>query len=332
MTAQRGATRPAPALLAAYRQMLLIRRFEERAGELAYQGHIPGSVHLSIGQEGVAVGVCRALRPDDWVTTTHRGHGHVLARGVEPKHVMAELFGRATGCCKGKGGSLHVANVEHGVLGACAIVGGGIPFATGAALGDRLGGLDRVTVCFFGEGAANQGTFHESLNLAALWKLPIVFVCENNLYQMTTHSRESLSVPDVAMRGASYALPGVVVAGDDVLAVWEAAETAAERARRGDGPTLVEAKTYRYRGHSEGIDRILSRPYRSEAEVAEWQTSHDPIASFGRRLEELGVLTADATSGMVEDVRAEVEAAVQFAMDSPEPELEAALADVFSNG
>ncbi|MCC7107254.1 MAG: pyruvate dehydrogenase (acetyl-transferring) E1 component subunit alpha [Chloroflexi bacterium] len=319
-------------LLAAYRRMLLIRRFEERAGEAAAQAHIPGSAHLSIGQEGVAVGVCLALRPDDSLTTTHRGHGHVLAKGAEPRYVMAELMGRATGYCKGKGGSLHVADVSHGILGACGIVGGGIPFATGAALGDRLEGRERVTVCFFGEGAANQGTFHESLNMGALWRLPVVYVCENNQYQMTTHSRESTSVADIAVRAASYGMPGVVVAGDDLLAVCEVARTAVDRARRGDGPTLIEAKTYRYRGHSEGIDRILSRPYRPESEVEAWQRQHDPIANFAAWLEHVGLLDATRAARLDEQARAEVEAAARFALESPEPELATVLEDVFATG
>ena len=311
-------------LVGFYRSMLLIRRFEERAAELRMAGFIPGFLHPSIGQEAVAVGVCAALEEGDVITSTHRGHGHMLARGADPRRMYAELYARRDGYNRAKGGSLHMIDTELGFLGANGIVGGGIPLATGAALQLKRSGAGRVAVSFFGDGATNEGAFHESLNLASLWKLPCLYVCENNLYGEFTRQDRHQPISDVALRSASYAMPGVIADGNDVLDVLRAAGEAAARARAGEGPTLIEAKTYRHRGHYEGD----MGAYRPPDEVAEWM-ARDPILTFGARLvADHGVKQTDLDAA-AEDVERTLDGAAEYADASPHPEPDEALEDVF---
>ena len=307
-----------------YRDMLLIRRFEERAAELRMAGLIPGFLHPYIGQEAVAVGVCAALGPNDAITSTHRGHGHMLARGADPRRMYAELYARRDGYNRAKGGSLHMIDTELGFLGANGIVGGGIPLATGAGLQLKRRGSGGVAVSFFGDGATNEGSFHESLNLAALWKLPVLFVCENNLYGEFTRQDRHQPVKDVAVRAGSYAMPGVIADGNDVLDVARVAGEAVERARAGEGPTLIEAKTYRHRGHYEGD----MGAYRPPEEVAEW-LARDPILTFGARLvAEHGVAQAELDE-VAASIERQLEDAAAFAESSPHPAPEEALEDVY---
>ncbi|HWT81934.1 MAG TPA: thiamine pyrophosphate-dependent dehydrogenase E1 component subunit alpha [Candidatus Methylomirabilis sp.] len=314
--------------LAMYEQMLLIRRFEEKAVELFEKGLIRGNVHPCIGQEAVSVGVCANLRRDDYMTSTHRGHGNCLAKGADPRLMMAELLGRATGYCKGKGGSMHIADFAGGNLGANGIVGGGFPIATGAGIGIQNRGTDQIVVCFFGDGAANQGTFHESLNLAALWKLPVLYVCENNQYALSTPLHESVGLPALSERGRAYGIPGVRVDGNDVLEVYAKTGEAVRRARAGEGPTLLDCLTYRFFGHFTG-DKGHGITYRSKEEMEEWR-ARCPIARLRRHLLETGI----ATQGKVEDLEAHAEsiiaASAQFGLDSPWPSPREALEDVFA--
>jgi pyruvate dehydrogenase E1 component alpha subunit len=298
-----------------YRTMLTIRLFEERVHEVFLKGMVRGTCHLCMGQEAAAVGACAALRPEDQVTSNHRGHGHFIAKGGDPRRIMAELFGKATGYAGGRGGSQHMACFEIGFLGSNGITGGGIPIATGAALTAKLRKTSRVVLCFFGDGAASQGTFHESLNMASLWKLPVVYLCENNLYAMSTPVRDTLSVPNVADRASAYGVPGRIVDGQEVLAVRDAVAEAVARARAGEGPTLVEAKTYRYCGHS----RSDECAYRSAEEEAAWR-ARDPIALFRRRLMDEGLLQEETDEAVRSEVKERIEEAVRFALDSPEPE------------
>lgn len=312
-------------LLDLYRRLVLIRRFEERAAELRQAGFIPGFLHPSIGQEAVAVGVCAALDEGDVITSTHRGHGHMLARGAEAKRMYAELYARRDGYNRAKGGSLHMIDTELGFLGANGIVGGGIPLATGAALQLKREGKGRVAVCFFGDGATNEGAFHESLNLASLWKLPCVYVCENNLYGEFTRQDKHQTVKDVAVRAESYVMPGVICDGNDALDVVRVAGEAVERARRGEGPTLVEAKTYRHRGHYEGD----MGAYRPPEEVEEW-LARDPILVLGSRLvAESGVAQAELDAAAA-DVERELEEAAEYANASEHPAPDEALEDVYA--
>lgn len=304
--------------------MLTIRRFEERCNYLFMQGKIPSTLHLYIGQEAVAAGVCAQLRPSDYLTSTHRPHGHAIAKGVEPRAIMAELFAKATGCCKGKGGSMHVGDMRVGMLPAVAIVGGGIPIASGLALAAKRLGTDTVAVSFFGDGAANEGAFHEGLNMAAIWDLPVVFVCENNLYGASTPFAAVSRLPDVAARAEAYGMPGEIVDGNDVLAVYAAAGRAVARARAGGGPTLLECKTYRQCGHS----RSDPRTYRSKEEEAEWVT-RDPIARLAVHLKDTGRATAESLAQIEAEVVAAIDDAVVFAESSPSPAPEEALEDVF---
>ena len=312
-------------LLDMYRQMLTIRFFEEKVFELYGQNLVPGTIHLYAGEEAVAVGVCANLRRDDYITSTHRGHGHCIAKGARLDKTMAEILGRKTGYCKGKGGSMHIADFSIGMLGATAVVGAGIPIATGAGLSIRLRGTDQVAVCFFGDGASNQGTFHEGINLAAVWRLPVVFVCENNLYAMGTRQTRVMLIDNVADRAAGYGIPGIVVDGNDVIAVFEAAREAVERARRGEGPTLLECKTYRLRGHS----RFDPAAYRPKDEVNEW-LEKDAIARFQARLMETGTITEDEVQRTIERVKNDVEEATKFALESSFPEPIEALDDVYA--
>ena len=312
-------------LLKIYRRMLEIRYFEEKVFELYGQNLVPGTIHLYTGQEAVAVGVCANLRNEDYITSTHRGHGHCIAKGAQLSKVMAEILGKGTGYCKGKGGSMHIADFSRGMLGATAVVGAGIPIAAGAGLSIKLRGSDQVVACLFGEGASNQGTFHEGINIASVWTLPVVFVCENNLYAMGTRQSTVMKTSNVADRAAAYGIPGVVVDGNDVLAVYEKAHEAVARARRGEGPTLMECKTYRHKGHS----RFDPATYRAKEEVEEWLRK-DPVTRLKKKLLENRVLTEDEDEKMRQEVAAAVDEAVKFAMESPYPAPEEALEDVYA--
>ena len=307
------------------RTMLAIRQFDQRALELYREGVMRGTTHPYIGMEGVAVGTCAALRPGDRITSTHRGHGHCLAKGGDPRLMMAELLGKATGYCKGKGGSMHIADVDAGILGANGIVGGGIGLATGAALAAQLAGRDEVTVCFFGDGALNQGVLHESANLAAIWNLPVVYVCENNQYAMSARADKFTSVPDPTVRASAYGFPGFSCDGMDVLAVYRTAADAVARARAGTGPSLVVCVTYRFFGHHVG-DPLN---YRDPAEVEVWR-ARDPIERFRRELIEHGVMTGEQADALQADVVREIEAAIAFARSSPEPEVDTLMEDIYA--
>jgi TPP-dependent pyruvate/acetoin dehydrogenase alpha subunit len=315
-------------LLGMYRSMVTIRRFEETLRDLFFQGQIPGFVHVSIGEEAVPAGVCAALTAADYITTTHRGHGHMLAKGGKPAPMMAELFGKRTGYCKGKGGSMHIVSYDLGILGANGIVGGGIPIATGAALASSFRGNDAVAVAFFGDGASNEGTFHESLNLASLWKLPIVYVCQNNAYAEFTPTSESTAVQDIAVRAQGYDMPGVIVDGNDVLAVYEVTQAAVARAKRGAGPTLIEAKTYRWEGHVVGEQAFVAE-YRHADEV-EAAKRRCPIVLFTQQVLSTGVIAVSELERIAGEVQGDLDAAVAFAQSSPLPEPEEALDDAFA--
>ena len=308
------------------RSMQTIRRFEERASDDYRAGAIYGVVHCYIGEEAVAVGVCAALNLDDQIISTHRGHGHCIAKGADLKRMMAELYGRRTGYCKGKGGSMHIADFSIGMLGANGIVAGGIPIVTGAGLAAQLEGKGRVAVSFFGDGASAAGPFHESINIAATWKLPMLYVCENNLYAATTAAADTLALGDVAARAAGYGIPGVIVDGNDVLAVYEAAEAAVARARAGEGPTLIECKTYRWRTHTERPGQTDPRP---AEEIEAWRQK-GPIKRLATHLMAQGLLSEQAWQKMDEEILAAVEEAVKFALDSPFPDPETAVEDVFA--
>jgi len=308
-----------------YRKMLRIRHFEEKVYDLYGQNLVPGTIHLYAGQEAVAVGVCANLREDDYITSTHRGHGHCIAKGAQLNKVMAEILGKKTGYCKGKGGSMHIADFSIGMLGATAVVGAGLPIAAGAGLSIKLRKTDQVVVCFFGDGASNQGTFHEAINMASIWNLPVLFVCENNLYAMGTHQTRVMAIENIADRAAAYGIPGVAVDGNDVLAVYEAAHEAVDRARKGEGPTLIECKTYRHKGHS----RFDPATYRPKEEVGEWM-KRDPIAQFKVRLLEMKTLTEEEVNKIEQEVAAAVEDAIKFAMESPYPAPEEAVENVFT--
>lgn len=312
-------------LIEMYRRMATIRVFEYKVKDLFARGEIVGAVHLSIGQEAVPVGVCTALKKGDYIVSNHRGHGHCIAMGVDIKRMMAELFGRETGVCKGKGGSMHLADFSVGMLGASAIVGGNLPLAVGAGLSIKMRKTDQVSVTFFGDGASNQGTFHESMNLAAIWSLPVLFVCENNQYAESTPVTKVMLVNHVADRAAAYGIPSMIVDGMDVMAVYEATKKAADRAREGKGPTLIECKTYRYMGHEEGDPWTT---YRSEKEVEEWKKK-DPINRFKRFLIKNEVFTENKEAEIDKEIENLVEDAIKFARESPWPKQEEALKDVF---
>lgn len=312
-------------LIGMYVTMNKIRTFENCVAELFADGKIPGFVHLYVGEEAVATGVCANLTDKDYITSTHRGHGHLIAKGGDVKLMMAELFGKKTGYCKGKGGSMHIADLDLGIMGANGIVGGGLPLASGAALACQYLGNDNVAVCFFGDGASNQGTTHEAMNLATCWKLPVVFVNENNMYGISSCTLNSMCVPDVADRAAGYDMPGVVVDGNDVIAVYEATAEAVSRARRGKGPSLIECKTYRQRGHFEGDPC----DYREDAEFKEWKEK-DPIPRLEKKLIEMELLTASKIVEIKSAHQKELAAAEQFAEESPFPGLSELTEDVYS--
>jgi pyruvate dehydrogenase E1 component alpha subunit len=315
-------------LLEYYRQMLLIREFERAVlsfFEAKECTKIFGTTHLYIGQEAVAVGACACLDKDDYITSTHRGHGHFLAKGGDPRRIMAELFGRRTGYSKGRGGTQHMGDIRIGHLGSNGITGGGIPIATGAAFSIKYRGTTQVVVCFFGDGAVNEGVFHESLNMAALWNLPVIYVCENNLYAMSTPVSAAFPVKDIAERARAYNMPGVVSDGMDVLDVKEKVGAAVQRAREGRGPSLVECKTYRFVGHSKS-DRCL---YRTREEEAQWRR-RDPIHLLKQRLIEHELCTPEACSAVERHVKEAVEDAVRYADESPWPSAEDLYGDLFA--
>jgi TPP-dependent pyruvate/acetoin dehydrogenase alpha subunit len=307
-----------------YERMTLIRAFEDRVAKIFAEGRIPGFVHLYAGEEAVAVGVCAHLDDRDYITSTHRGHGHCIAKGVELGPMMAELFGKATGSCHGKGGSMHIADVSRGMLGANGIVGGGPPLACGAALTAKVEGKGAVAVCFFGDGAAEQGTTHEGMNLAAIWKLPVIFVCENNGFAESTPVTYHCAASSIADRAAAYNIPGASIDGSDVIAVYEAAGEAVARARRGDGPSLIEAKTWRYYGHFEGDQIKYRKPEQSEA-----YRKHDPIPTFARQAVERKLLKQAQVEDLNSAATKAIEDAVDFAEKSPNPKPEDALTDVY---
>lgn len=311
-------------LLDMYRKMVEIRTFEDAAGKNFADGLVPGFVHLYAGEEAVAVGVCSHLTDDDFITSTHRGHGHCIAKGVDIDGMVAELMGKSTGICNGKGGSMHIADVDKGMLGANGIVGGGLPLATGAAMTAKAGGNGAVAVSFFGDGASNQGTFHESLNLAAIWNLPVVFVCENNGYAEATPVSYHCSVGDIANRAASYDIPGIVVDGLDLFSVYEAAGAAIERARSGEGPSLIEAKTYRYYGHFQG-DTIT---YRRDDEVQQYR-ERDPIASLRTYLIDRNLASDGDLDKIDADVAEKLDNAWERAKSAAFPDPAEALQDVY---
>ncbi|RVT42309.1 thiamine pyrophosphate-dependent dehydrogenase E1 component subunit alpha [Sphingobium algorifonticola] len=316
--------RPNDRSLEKYRRMLRIRHFEDKAEAIHAAGEIPGALHTYAGQEASGVGACIALRNDDYMVGTHRSHGHPIAKGAKLRPLMAELLGKVTGICKGKGGSMHLSDFSVGSLGETSIVGSGIPVAAGAALGSKLQGNDRVALCFFGDGATNEGAFHEGMNLAAVWKLPAIFVCENNGYAVSTPASAAVPVKDIAERAKAYAMPAIIVDGQDVDAVEAAVTEAVERARTGGGPTLVETKTYRYADHAVNMGRILLD---RGAEVDEWR-KRDPLTLYRARLLEAGVAAA-TLDAMEQEVADEVADALQFARDSAYPEQADAFDDVF---
>jgi len=302
----------------AFRRMLRIRRFEEEGTRLFKAGRIPGAFHASIGQEAAIVGACMALRDGDAMTGTHRSHGHPIGKGADLQALMAELMGKATGICKGRGGSMHLADNSVGIIGESAIVGGGIPLATGCALSAKVRGVDQVTLCFFGDGAVNQGTFHESLNMASIWKLPVIYLCENNGYAITTSLLSSHGQPEIAKRAAGYGMPGIVVDGQDVRAVLEATSAAVTHARRGEGPTLIEAKTYRFDEHNVGLF-VPGTPYRTPDEITQHKTHRDPIVLYRKALLAEGVDEA-ALKAIESEVVDAVATAIKFAEESPTPD------------
>lgn len=309
--------------------MLRIRLFDERASRLMAGSRLPGALHNSIGQEAEIVGACMALRPDDYMTGNHRSHGHPIGKGVELGPLMAELYGKATGVCSGKGGSMHLADFSAGSLGESGIVGSLMPVAVGAGLSAHLRGTDQVCLCFFGDGAANCGPFHESLNLAAVWKLPVVFICENNRYAIHSAQEHTTAIVDIADRATSYQIPGLVVDGQDVLAVYDAVVGAVARARARKGPTLVECKTYRYCEHSESVGMAKPPGYRSANEIAAWRAK-DPIERLCGYLLSTEDMKEEDFATIKSAVNAEVDAAVIFAEQSPPPPPQALFEDVFA--
>jgi acetoin:2,6-dichlorophenolindophenol oxidoreductase subunit alpha len=309
----------------ALRRMILIRRFEEGAEEAYMKGMIHGTMHLSIGQEASAVGSTMALRTTDYITSTHRGHGHCIGKGADPKLMFAEFFGKEEGYCHGRGGSMHIADAASGNLGANGIVAGGIPIAVGAALAIKLQKRDDVAICFFGDGATNEGAFHEALNMASIWKLPVVFVCENNKYGMSVSTERSMAVADVATRATSYNMPGLIADGNKLEDVAEAVNTAIARARAGEGPSLVECKTYRTRGHS----RSDRNRYRSKEEIEEWKLK-DPIGHFETELLAHGFANAAEVATIHKSVEDEIAAGLVFAQNGTNPLTDSVTRDVYT--
>ncbi len=307
-----------------YRTMVRSRAFDSKAEELFLEGKLPGFIHLYIGEEAIATGVMANLRKDDYITSTHRGHGHMIAKGADMKKMMAELYGKITGYCRGKGGSMHIADLSIGVLGANGEVAGGLPIASGAGMAIKLKKTDQVVVAFFGDGASNRGAFHEALNWCSVYKLPVIFVNENNQFASTERVQETTSVQNISDRAVSYSIPGVTIDGNDVIAVYETVKSAVERARNGGGPTLIEAKTYRIKGHFVGDPTL----YRGKKEVQEYW-KREPIGRFEKKLKEMGMLTDKEKENIKNEAEKEVEEAVKFSEDSPFPEPVSALQDLF---
>ena len=316
-------------LLEMYRSMQRIRLFESRTRDLAMANEIPGFVHVSIGEEASATGICAALRKTDRITSTHRGHGHLIAKGGRLDKMMAEIYGKRGGYCKGKGGSMHIVDFSLGILGANGIVGAGLPIATGSALAAVVAGRDEVSACFFGDGASNEGTFHESLNLAAVWKLPVVFVCENNGFGEFTPMQTVTSVKDIAVRAQGYGIPGHIVDGNDVMEVYQYATEAVARARAGEGPTLLECKTYRWEGHVVGEQAFLGEEaYRKKTEIEEWKRKC-PIIRFQQWCLEAGKISEAELKNIVTETEKELDAAIAFARASELPDVSEVTDDVY---
>ena len=318
---------PANQLIEIYRKMVTIRLFEEKIIDLYARGLVPGLAHLYVGEEAIAVGVCANLRDEDYITSTHRGHGHVIAKGAELKYMMAELFGKKTGYCKGKGGSMHIADVAIGILGANGIAGGGLPIAIGAGLSAKMRKTDQVTACFFGDASSNHGTFHESLNFAAVHRLPVIFVCENNTYGISVSQKQHQAIKDISIRAAAYNMPGVTIDGNDVMAVYETTGKAIKRARAGEGPSLIECKTYRWRGHHEG-DPNQGKRYRTMEEIQEWMKKC-PIKRFEGKLVSEKILPQPKIKKIWEGVQKEIDDSVDFANQSPFPQPQDLYEDVY---
>jgi pyruvate dehydrogenase E1 component alpha subunit len=310
-----------------YEQMVRIRAFEEQVNELYTSAKMPGLAHLYIGEEAIAVGVCEALRRDDYITSTHRGHGHCLAKGASVDRMLAELLGKAAGYCRGKGGSMHIADPDSGNLGANAIVGGSLGIATGAAFSAKMRGTDQVAVCFVGEGALGQGLFYEVMNMASLWRLPVIYVCENNLYNEYTHYRET-TAGQITARAQAFGIPAEVVDGQDVQAVYATMKHLVERTRRDEGPAFLQCNTYRYRGHHVGdIDRSY---YRSKEEEHEWMTTRDPLKILAERLIAQKLADQRVLDQIHADVKAEIESGLQFALNAPYPDVSEVDQDVYT--
>lgn len=305
--------------------MYRIRAFEEKVDELFMRGEVHGTTHLSIGEEATATGALAALRSDDYISSTHRGHGHCIAKGADLNLMMAELLGKETGYCRGRGGSMHIADVKTGNLGANGVVGGGIPIATGVGLSIKLQKSDRVCLCFFGDGASNEGTFHEAINMAAIWDLPVIFLCENNQYGMSMSTKRSMKNETIAQRAQAFGIPGERVDGNDILAVRQVVTQGVQHARSGQGPVLIEAYTYRYKGHSKSDQNR----YRTRDEIREWQ-QRDPIQRFIAELTAQGVLDQQEAKQIEKEAYQAIEDAYQFALNSPAPDPEALLEGVYA--
>ncbi len=313
-------------LLNLYTTMVLIRNFELMAEKLFLEGELPGFLHLYIGEEAIATGVMANLRKDDFITSTHRGHGHMIAKGADINRMMAELYGKETGYCKGKGGSMHIADFSLGVLGANGVVGGGLPIAVGAGLGIKMKKSDQIVVAFFGDGASNTGAFHESLNFASIYRLPVIFVLENNRYASTASTQATTAIENISDRAVAYGIPGVTIDGNDVIAVYETTQEMVKRARNSGGPSLIEAKTYRIKGHFVGDPEL----YRSKKEVEEFWLN-EPIGKFEKRLEREKILNSTEKKNIWESAQKKIEEAVLYARESPIPNDKDALTDLFIN-
>jgi acetoin:2,6-dichlorophenolindophenol oxidoreductase subunit alpha len=314
-----------PCLLEMYNKMLLTRFFEEQVNAFFAKGMIHGTTHLSIGQEAFAIGATAVLEADDFITSTHRGHGECIGKNADVNLMMAELMGKITGYCKGKGGSMHIADLEKGNLGANGVVGGGIPIATGAALTQQMKKTNKVVLCFLGDGATNQGSFHESLNLASVWKLPVVYLCTNNQYGMSQSVKDAMAVKKISDRGLAYAIPGVTIDGNDLLAVYEATKKAVDKARKGEGPTLIEGITYRWLGHSKSD----ANRYRTKEEIADWKAKC-PIKAFEKYLVTSEIITQQESDAIVSTAKETINKAIEFALASPSPGLDTLENDVYA--
>ncbi|MHB1375845.1 MAG: thiamine pyrophosphate-dependent dehydrogenase E1 component subunit alpha [Candidatus Humimicrobiaceae bacterium] len=308
-----------------YKTMYKIRKFEEATVKYYAAGLVPGFVHIYIGEEAVATGACAALRKNDYITSTHRGHGHLIAKGGDVKLMMAELFAKKTGYCKGKGGSMHICDLSLGIMGSNGIVGAGLSIAAGVGVASKMRGDGQVVVCFFGDGASNRGTFHESLNMASIFKLPVIYICENNFYGISGYTKDTMNISDIAVRASSYGIPGIEIDGNDVEAVYNTAKSAVELARAGQGPTLIVAKTWRHRGHWEGDPDT----YRNEQECQSW-LKKDPIPRFSERLISSRFVSKSEIEDIQKKIMDEISAAVEFAKQSPNPDPEDLFADVYA--